>query len=290
MLKGERQPVPQESEYTPEQIERIKFLLVQFETGIDFDNNEEQAKNCIGLHGTSLDAFLPLITDGVTRGTSQTDDGYAQDNIHPGDLYFYPRFSAIPNKVKDILFFDPNVKQLYAEARGKPYSSIESDTDIYAKIIAKQHQLLTQLGFDLNCSDDIRHAVIELVSHVKISNPKKTEIDTAIYSKIEKYFQKSDSTTFQGLFKELESLKVKKVKVSNINVFKKITDKDTLDFAKFNVEYIGDKNKSIGNFERSAQYTLVSKATEKNKEFKFYFIKFYSDLLKKDSTSVGVTR
>ncbi len=178
MLKGERQPVPQESEYTPEQIERIKFLLVQFETGIDFDNNEEQAKNCIGLHGTSLDAFLPLITDGVTRGTSQTDDGYAQDNIHPGDLYFYPRFSAIPNKVKDILFFDPNVKQLYAEARGKPYSSIESDTDIYAKIIAKQHQLLTQLGFDLNCSDDIRHAVIELVSHVKISNPKKTEIDT----------------------------------------------------------------------------------------------------------------
>lgn len=128
------------------------------------------------------------------------------------------------------------------------------------------------------------------LSTLYLSGNKKTEIDTAIYSKIEKYFQKSDSTTFQGLFKELESLKVKKVKVSNINVFKKINDKDTLDFAKFNVEYIGDKNKSIGNFERSAQYTLVSKANEKNKEFKFYFIKFYSDLLKKDSTSVGVTR
>ncbi|MEG1589336.1 MULTISPECIES: hypothetical protein [Chryseobacterium] len=128
------------------------------------------------------------------------------------------------------------------------------------------------------------------LSTLYLSGNKKTEIDTAIYSKIEKYFQKSDSTTFKGLFKELESLKVKKVKVSNINVFKKINDKDTLDFAKFNVEYIGDKNKSIGNFERSAQYTLVSKTNEKNKEFKFYFIKFYSDLLAKDSTSVGVTR
>ena len=128
------------------------------------------------------------------------------------------------------------------------------------------------------------------LSTLYLSGNKKTEIDTAIYSKIEKYFQKSDSTTFHGLFKELESLKVKKVKVSNINVFKKITDKDTLDFAKFNVEYIGDKNKSIGNFERSAQYTLVSKTNEKNKEFKFYFIKFYSDLLAKDSTSLGVTR
>lgn len=128
------------------------------------------------------------------------------------------------------------------------------------------------------------------LSTLYLSGNKKTEIDTAIYSKIEKYFQKSDSTTFHGLFKEIESLKVKKVKVSNINVFKKINDKDTLDFAKFNVEYIGDKNKSIGNFERSAQYTLVSKATEKNKEFKFYFIKFYSDLTEKDSTSVAVTR
>lgn len=128
------------------------------------------------------------------------------------------------------------------------------------------------------------------LSTLYLSGNKNTEIDTAIYSKIEKYFQKSDSVTFQGLFKELESLKVKKVKVSNINVFKSIKDKDTLDYAKFNVEYIGDKNKSIGNFERSAQYTLVSKAKEKNKEFKFYFIKFYSYAPEKDSTSVGVTR
>lgn len=128
------------------------------------------------------------------------------------------------------------------------------------------------------------------LSTLYLAGNQKTEIDTAIYSKIEKYFQKSDSTTFKGLFKELESLKVKKIKVSNINVFKKINDKDTLDFAKFNVEYIGDKNKSLGNFERNAQYILVSKPEQKNKEFKFYFVKFYSDAPVKDSTSVGVTK
>lgn len=128
------------------------------------------------------------------------------------------------------------------------------------------------------------------LSTLYLSGQKNTEIDTAIYSKIEKYFQKSDSTTFKDLFKELESLNVKKVRVSNINVFQKIKENDTLNFAKFNVEYIGDKNKSVGIFERNAQYTLVSKPTQKNKEFKFYFVKFYSDLPEKDSTSVGVTK
>ncbi|WP_312075240.1 hypothetical protein [Chryseobacterium sp.] len=128
------------------------------------------------------------------------------------------------------------------------------------------------------------------LSTLYLSGNKKTEIDKAIYSKIEKYFEKSDSTTFQALFKELESLQVKKIKVSNINVFKNIKENDTLDFAKFNVEYLDSKNKLIGNFEKNAQYTLVSKPEEKSKEFKFYFVKFYSDPPAKDSTSVGVTK
>lgn len=128
------------------------------------------------------------------------------------------------------------------------------------------------------------------LSTLYLSGDQKTEIDTAIYSKIEKYFQKPDSTTFKGLFKELESLKVKKVKVRDINVFQKIQGIDTLDYAKFNVEYKGEKDKLIGNFEKNAQYTLVSKATGAQKEFKFYFTKFYSDPPVKDSTSVGVTK
>ena len=86
------------------------------------------------------------------------------------------------------------------------------------------------------------------LSTLYLSGNKKTEIDQAIYTKIEKYFQKSDSTTFNSLFKELESLQVKKIKVSNINIFKKIKKQDTLDFATFNVEYLDSKNKSIVKF------------------------------------------
>lgn len=128
------------------------------------------------------------------------------------------------------------------------------------------------------------------LSTLYLSGEKNTEIDTAIYSKIEKYFQKPDSLTFKILFKELESLQVKKVKVNNINIYQEIQNKDTLDLAKFNVEYFDNKNKSIGKFEKNAQYTLVSKPLKLKKEFKFYFVNFYQEPIKKDSTSVGVTK
>ena len=128
------------------------------------------------------------------------------------------------------------------------------------------------------------------LSTLYLSGEKNTEIDTAIYSKIEKYFQKPDSLTFKVLFKELESLQVKKVKVNNINIYQEIQNKDTLDLAKFNVEYFDNKNKSIGKFEKNAQYTLVSKPLKLKKEFKFYFVNFYQEPIEKDSTSVGVTK
>jgi hypothetical protein len=177
MARGERPPKLQEreTEYTPEQIERIKFLLTQFETGIDLTDGE-QAEKCIGLHGTSLEAFLPFITDGATHGTSQTDAIYTQDNIYPGDLYFYPRYDALPEK--NTIFSDPKIKQLYADAEKEARSDIEQNASVYAEMIARQHQLLMQLGFGLNCSDDTRHAAIELVSHLKTDDSKKTTIET----------------------------------------------------------------------------------------------------------------
>lgn len=127
------------------------------------------------------------------------------------------------------------------------------------------------------------------LSTLYLSGNRNTEIDTAIYSQIEKYFQKPDSLTFKNLFKELESLKVKKAMVSNINVYKEINNNDTLNLAKFNVEYFDNKNKSMGVFEKNAQYTLVSKEIQFKKEFKFYFTNFYF-LPKKDSTAVGVIK
>lgn len=123
-----------------------------------------------------------------------------------------------------------------------------------------------------------------------LSGSRNTEIDTTIYSQMQGYFHKPDSLTFKPLFKELESLKVKSVKVNNLKVYKEVQNQDTLDLAKFNVEYFDGKNKSIGTFEKNAQYTLISKPKKFKKEFQFYFVNFYQNPLKKDSTSVGVTR
>lgn len=128
------------------------------------------------------------------------------------------------------------------------------------------------------------------LSTLYLSGNRNTEIDTVIYSQMQSYFHKPDSLTFKNLFHELDSLKVKSVKVNNLEVYKDLLNQDTLDFAKFNVEYFDNKNKSLGTFEKNAQYILVSTPNTK-KEFKFFFLNFYSNpLLKKDSTSVGVTR
>ncbi|MCW3162112.1 hypothetical protein [Chryseobacterium oryctis] len=127
------------------------------------------------------------------------------------------------------------------------------------------------------------------LSTLYLSGNKNTEIDTVIYSQMQSYFHKPDSTTFKNLFRELDSLKVKSVKVNNLEVYKDYYKKDTLDFAKFVVEYFDSKNKSLGTYNKNAQYTLLSNQKE-SKEFKFYFINFYSKPLKKDSTSAGVTK
>ncbi|PTT40753.1 hypothetical protein [Chryseobacterium sp. 'Rf worker isolate 10'] len=127
------------------------------------------------------------------------------------------------------------------------------------------------------------------LSTLYLSGNRNTEIDTVIYSQMESYFHKPDSLTFKTLLKELDSMKAKTAKVSNLNVYKEFYKKDTLDYAKFNVEYFDNKNKSLGSFEKNAQYILLSTSKLK-KEFKFYFLDFYSKPLKKDSTSVGVTK
>ncbi|CAI8829845.1 hypothetical protein [Chryseobacterium sp. IT-36CA2] len=127
------------------------------------------------------------------------------------------------------------------------------------------------------------------LSTLYLSGNRNTEIDTVIYSQMESYFHKPDSLTFKTLIKELDSMKAKTAKVSNLNVYKEFYKKDTLDYAKFNVEYFDNKNKSLGSFEKNAQYILLSTSKLK-KEFKFYFLDFYSKPLKKDSTSVGVTK
>lgn len=123
------------------------------------------------------------------------------------------------------------------------------------------------------------------------SGKRNTQIDSAIYTQMESYFHKPDSLTFRKMFSEMDSLKVKDAKVNQLDVFKEIIGKDTIDYAKFNVEYFDHNKKSIGKFEKFAQYILVSIAKPQNpqKEFKFYFLNFYTQPVK-DTTSVGSTR
>ncbi len=114
------------------------------------------------------------------------------------------------------------------------------------------------------------------LSTLYVSGNRDTEIDSVIFTQMKGYFHKPDSLTFKPLFKEMESLKVKSAKVNNIAVFKRTFEKDTLDFAKFDVEYFGENRTSLGKFNKNAQYILMSAPKQFKKEFKFYFLHFYN--------------
>ena len=128
------------------------------------------------------------------------------------------------------------------------------------------------------------------LSTLYTSGNRDTEIDSVIYGQIMKsYFIAQDSTKLSSLLWQLDSLKVKTAKVGSIAVSKEIMDKDTFDYAQFSVEYFDLNNRSIGVFEKNAQYVLKRSPVQFKKEFKFYFVNFDSRP-KKDSTSVGVTK
>ncbi len=127
------------------------------------------------------------------------------------------------------------------------------------------------------------------LSTLYTSGNRDTEIDSVIYAQMEGYFIKPDSLKLKALFQNLDSLKVKSAKVNRLDVVKRINGKDTVDFANFNIEYFDTANKSIGSFDRQASFVLKQNPIKFKKEFKFYFLDFYSDI-PKDSTSIGVTR
>jgi hypothetical protein len=127
------------------------------------------------------------------------------------------------------------------------------------------------------------------LSTLYTSGHRDTEIDSVIYAQINNYFLVQDSEKLKPIFRQLDSLKVKTAKVGNIEVRKEMKNNDTLDFAKFNVEYYDKDNRLIGNFDKNAQYILKPYPVKFKKEFKFYFVNF--DIpAKKDSTSVGKTK
>lgn len=127
------------------------------------------------------------------------------------------------------------------------------------------------------------------LSTLYTSGNRDTEIDSVIYEQMKSYFAERDSVKLKPLLRQLDSFKVKTTKVGNIEVIKEIKGNDTLDFAKFQVEYYDKKDKYIGRFEKKAQYTLKLSPIKFKKEFQFYFVDF--DVKpEKESTSAGVTK
>ncbi len=127
------------------------------------------------------------------------------------------------------------------------------------------------------------------LSTLYTSGNRDTEIDSIIYAQMNSYFLESDSTKLLPLLKQLDSFKVKTAKVGNIDVKKEIVGKDTLDFAKYSVEYFDHNDKPIGKFEKNAQYMLKLFPVKFKKEFKFYFVNLETPS-PKDSISKGVTK
>lgn len=127
------------------------------------------------------------------------------------------------------------------------------------------------------------------LSTLYTSGNRDTEIDSVIYAQMKSYFAESDSNKLKPLLNQLDSLKVKTAKVGSISVKKEIVGTDTLDFAKFDVEYFDKSDRLISKLDKNAQYILKLSPVKFKKEFKFYFIDF-DKKVQKDSTSVGVTK
>ncbi|WP_312768839.1 hypothetical protein [Epilithonimonas sp.] len=122
------------------------------------------------------------------------------------------------------------------------------------------------------------------LSTLYTSGNKDTEIDSVIYTQMQSHFLSKDSSNLKPLLREMDSLKVRYAKVSNLTTSKAVKKQDTLDFATFDVEYYDNKRTYITTVSRKAQYLLKASPVQFKKEFKFYFVNFYkkdSDTLKK---------
>ncbi|PIE50417.1 MAG: hypothetical protein CSA38_03170 [Flavobacteriales bacterium] len=126
--------------------------------------------------------------------------------------------------------------------------------------------------------------VIDLSVLYSKSN-KDSEIDSTLYRQMLSYFYEPDSTTLKPLIKEMDSLKCERVEIENFVVKKRMTEKDTLNFAQFQLHYVEKRTK----IDHEIQYILVSTPIQFKKEFKFYFLNYFSEPIK-DSTRLGVIK
>lgn len=170
-------------------------------------------------------------------------------------------------------------------------STQRSDLEIVRNNNNKKSYPVTKMDSAQAISSITKQKIQELLdlSTLYTAGNRDTEIDSVIYAQMKSYFVDQDSNKLGPLLLQLDSLKVQTAKVGAISVTKEIRGNDTLDLAKFYVEYFDFKNRLIGSYEKNAQYVLKPSPVKFVKEFKFYFVDFDSNL-PKDSTSVGVTK
>lgn len=170
-------------------------------------------------------------------------------------------------------------------------STPKSDLEIVRNNNNKKSYPVTKMDSAQAITTITKQKIQELLdlSTLYTAGNRDTEIDSVIYAQMQSYFVDQDSNQLGPLLLQLDSLKVQTAKVGTISVTKEIRGNDTLDLAKFYVEYFDFKNKLIGSYEKNAQYVLKPSPVKFAKEFKFYFVDFEGKT-EKDSTSIGVTK
>ena len=193
----------------------------------------------------------------------------------------------IQNKIYCWTVFLPLILVAFA-ACNKKYdgedNSLETIRNANNRITYSKAKLDSVQAINLITSQKIQD-LLDL-STLYTSGNKDTEIDSVIYMQMQAHFMTPDSNNLKPLLKEMDSLKVRFAKVSNIKNSKSIQKQDTLDFADFEVEYYDKKRTYISTVNRKAQYFLKASPVKFQKEFKFYFANFY----KADNDSIKTTK
>ncbi|WP_379965966.1 hypothetical protein [Epilithonimonas sp. UC225_85] len=165
-----------------------------------------------------------------------------------------------------------------------PDNSLETIRNANNRVTYTKSKLDSLQAINLITSQKVQD-LLDL-STLYTSGNKDTEIDSVIYTQMQAHFLAKDSNNLKPLLKEMDSLKVRFAKVNNLTTSKSVLEKDTLDFANFDVEYYDKKKTYITTVNRKAQYMLKASPVKFQKEFKFYFVNFY----KKESDSIKTNK
>lgn len=131
--------------------------------------------------------------------------------------------------------------------------------------------------------------VYDLATNYAAGN-KDTEIDKTLYNQLAEYFTRPDSAIVQPVIHEMDSLKARFVKISDVTSEKEIVNNDTLDFAHYQMAYYNNKRQYLGTEKKKTQYLLKETPVIEKKfksEFRFYFVSFAPMGTEKDSIPSG---